>query len=300
MSDACVLVVGGTRGVGRLIALLLHERGYRARVLARDAAKAAAELGPSFDVVAGDLTKPGTLPAAVRGADHIVFTAGTPSGRYASEHLVKLTDHDGVVETLAAAREAGFRGRFLYLNSIGIATPSPAATFINLLKRNTLLWRRRVEDVIRMSGVDYTIIRVGFLLNRPGGQRAIVVDQNALALAPCRRIARADVAQAFVEALPHRRASRATFEIVWGTGPPRDDWNALFARLTADAPERADQRTKTRTVWAALRAPSSGWAVPSTSRARTRNVVSPTSVGRQASEKRRHAQPRRGSSSARA
>jgi len=230
-----VLVIGGTRGTGLLIARLLQARGHRVRVLARDPARAVHELGPAFDVVAGDLTKPDTLQKAVQDVDHIVFTAGAPSGRYAPERLVRQTDYQGVLETMAAARAANFRGRFLYLNSIGITTPSLAATLINLLKRNTLVWRRRVEDDIRASGIDYTIIRVGFLLDRPGEQRAVVVGQGALPLALRHRIARADVAAAFVEVLHHPRASRATFEIVWGTGPRQESWEALLDRLKPDA-----------------------------------------------------------------
>jgi uncharacterized protein YbjT (DUF2867 family) len=229
-----VLVIGGTRGTGLLIARLLHERGYRVRVLARDPVAASAELGASFEVVAGDLTKADTLPPAIAGVDHIIFTAGAPSGRYATESLVKATDYQGVVDALAAARQAELPGRFIYLNSIGIATPSLAATLINLLKRNTLLWRRRVEDHIRASGLDYTIIRVGFLLNRPGGQHAVIVGQDALPLSPCHRIARADVAEAFVEAMLHPRASRTTFEIVWGKVPRREGWRALFEKLKPD------------------------------------------------------------------
>jgi uncharacterized protein YbjT (DUF2867 family) len=229
-----VLVIGGTRGAGLLIARLLHQRGYQVRVLARNLTAAAAELGHSFEVVAGDLSKPETLPAAVADVDHIIFTAGAPSGRYAPERLVKATDYQGVVDTLAAARRAGFRGRFVYLNSIGIGTSSLAGTLINLLKRNTLVWRRRVEDDIRASDLDYTIIRVGFLLNRPAGERAVVVGQDALPLAPRNRIARADVAEAFVEAMEHPHASRTTFEIVWGKGARRESWNSLLDRLKPD------------------------------------------------------------------
>jgi len=144
------------------------------------------------------------------------------------------TDYQGVVDTLAAARKAGLPGRFVYLNSIGIATPSIAGTLINLLKRNTLVWRRRVEDDIRASGLDYTIVRVGFLLDRPGGEHAVVVGQDALPLAPRHRIARADVAEAFVEAMQHPRASRATFEIVWGKGARQRSWSALFETLKPD------------------------------------------------------------------
>jgi uncharacterized protein YbjT (DUF2867 family) len=97
-----VLVIGGTRGAGLLIARLLHQRGYQVRVLARNPVAAAAELGLSFEVVAGDLTKAETLPAAVADVDHIIFTAGAPSGRYAPERVVKATDYQGVVDTIAA------------------------------------------------------------------------------------------------------------------------------------------------------------------------------------------------------
>ncbi|HEX2890678.1 SDR family oxidoreductase [Vineibacter terrae] len=239
-----VLVVGGTRGTGLLIARLLHARNYRVRVLARDPARASAELGSAFEVVAGDLTKASTLPPALRAVDHIIFTAGAPSGRYASERLVKATDHDGVLDTLAAAHRAEFRGRFVYLNTIGIHTPSVARTLLNLLKRNTFVWRRRVEDEIRSSGLDYTIIRVGFLVDRPAREHAVVVGQGDLPLAPRNRIARADVAEAFVEAMQHPRASRATFEIVWGDGPRRESWDELLGRLRPEAGGEAEDKLR--------------------------------------------------------
>ncbi|MPY88957.1 MAG: NAD(P)H-binding protein [Luteitalea sp.] len=229
-----VLVVGGTRGTGLLITRLLLQRGYRVRVLARDPARAASRLDSAVDVIAGDITKPDTLVPAVQGTSHIIFTAGVHSGRIARERLVKITDYQGVLNTLMAARDAGLGGRFLYMNSIGVTTPSMTARLLNFLKRNTLVWRRHVEDEIRASGLDYTIIRVGFLLNRPSGQRTVDVSQGALPLAPRYRIARADVAEAFVEALPHPRASRATFEVIWGKGHRHQDWSVLLGRLKPD------------------------------------------------------------------
>jgi uncharacterized protein YbjT (DUF2867 family) len=229
-----VLVVGGTRGTGMLIAHLLLARGFRVRVLARDPANASANMTPGIEVLAGDITKPETLPLAIKGASHIVFTAGVRSGRYAPERLVKMTDHDGVLDTLAAARKAGFTGRFLYMNSIGVTVPSLAATLMNLLKRNTLVWRGRVEEEIRRNGIDYAIIRVGFLLDHPAGQRAVRVSQEGLPLAPRHRIARADVAEAFLAALNHPRASRATFDIVWDRGARRESWDAMLDRLKPD------------------------------------------------------------------
>jgi uncharacterized protein YbjT (DUF2867 family) len=171
----------------------------------------------------------------VQGADAIVFTAGVHSGRIARESLVRATDYQGVLNTLAAAHEIGFGGRFLYMNSIGVTTPSPAARLLNFLKRNTLIWRRRAEEKIRASGLDYTIVRVGFLTAAPSGLRAVQVSQGALPLAPRHRIARADVAEAFAAAMQHPRASRATFEIVWGNGQVGGDWDARLNRLQRDA-----------------------------------------------------------------
>jgi uncharacterized protein YbjT (DUF2867 family) len=229
-----VLVVGGTRGTGLLIARLLLARGYEVRVLARDVLRAAAEIGSAVEVIAGDMTQPYTLFPAVEGVDHVIVTAGIRSGRFARESRVRATDYQGVLNVLESAREAGLRGRFIYMNSIGIRTPSWPATVLNLVKGNTLEWRRRLEGSIRTSGVDYTIIRTGFLLNAAGGQRAVVVGQGALPLLWRYRIARADVAEAFVEALRHPRASRATFEIAWAEGPRREPWAALYNRLRAD------------------------------------------------------------------
>ena len=83
-------------------------------------------------------------------------------------------------------------------------------------KGNTLIWRQRAEDGIRANGPRHTIIRTGMLFNPPGGERAIDVIQEALPLSPRYRIARSDVADAFVAALDHARAERATLEVVRG------------------------------------------------------------------------------------
>src|SRR5213593_1689364 len=229
-----VLLVGGTRGTGLLIARLLLPTGYRVRALARNPDQAAPRLGSGVDVVRGDVTRSDTLSSAVKDLTHVIFTAGVPVGP-AREKSILATEYRGVLNILAATRDAGFNGRFLYMTSIGVTTPSLSGTVLNLVKGNTLRWRRRAEDEIRTSGVDYTIIRAGFLLNGAGGRRAIEVSQQAHPLAPKYRIARADVAEAFVQALNYPNTSRTTFEVVWGKGPRREPWDLLFSRLKPDS-----------------------------------------------------------------
>jgi uncharacterized protein YbjT (DUF2867 family) len=230
-----VLVIGGTRGTGLLITQLLLEQGYSVRVLARNPGRAVSRLPAAAELMAGDITLPESLPPAVSGVNHIVFTAGVPSGRVARESLVRMTDYQGVLNTITAAMAAGFSGRFVYLNSLGVTVPSWSARLLNCMKRNTLVWRRRVETDIRASGIDYTIIRVGFLLNRPSGRRALKVTQEALPLTPGNRIPRSDVAEAFVAAMRHPRASRTTFDIVSEEGPARVPAYVLMAGLTPDS-----------------------------------------------------------------
>jgi len=229
-----VLVVGGTRGTGLRIVQLLLRDGYRVRVLSRTPAQATARLGSTVEVIPGNLTRPETLSRAVRGVTHVIFTAGVAVGP-AREKLIIATEYEGVLKTLAAARSEGFTGRFLYMTSIGVTKGSLTGVLLNLVKGNTLRWRRRVEEELRASGVDYTIIRAGFLLNSPGGRRAIEISQAAHPLAPKYRIARADVAETFVEALKRPSTSRTTFDVVWGRGSRREAWDLLFGRLKPDA-----------------------------------------------------------------
>lgn len=218
-----------------MIVRLLHRQGRPVRVLARDRERALPLFDQTVQVVGGDITKPETLLPAIDGAHHISFTAGCRSGYPVREPQVKAVEFEGMINTLAIARHRRFAGRFLYMTSSGLTSPSLFATFLNLWKGNTLIWRRRVEEQIRASGLEYTIIRTGILLNGPGGQHLINVTQQPLPLSLRYRIARADVAQMFLIALDHPKAERVTFETVWGRRAQPQAWSGLLDRLQPDA-----------------------------------------------------------------
>jgi len=228
-----VLVIGATQGTGYQIATRLLQEGYRVRALARNEAKAKRALSSAVEIVVGDVTKASTLPDATKDVDHVIFTAGVTQ-RPADERLIIATEYDGVKNAIAAARNTGFNGRFLYMTSLGVTKSSLAAIFLNRIKRNTLKWRRLAEDEIRKSELDYTIVRAGFLTNSPGGRRAIEVSQRGYALALKYRISRADVAETFVQALKHPQTRRTTFEVVWARGRDRKEWDVLFGELMPD------------------------------------------------------------------
>lgn len=228
-----VLVIGATRGAGRIAVDLLLREGRKIRVLARSPDKARADFGDSVEVVEGDITRPETLADAIRGAAGILLTAGVTK-RPAPEALVKSTEYDGTLNVLEAARAAGFEGRLVYMSAIGTTRWSPLAFVLNLIKGNTLEWRRKGEEAIRASGVDYTIVHAGVLNDQPADKHALLITQRRLALSPRYRLSRADAAEVLVHALTDPRTSRATIDVVWTRGEPTRDWNLLFRDVCPD------------------------------------------------------------------
>lgn len=229
-----VLVIGGSRGTGQLIASRLVDRGNAVRVLSRNPARAALRLPESTTIVAGDVTRRETLRMPLTGVQHVIVTAGVRSGRPASESLIRSTEYEGMLNVLGTLGDTGFDGRLMYMTASGIAVRSVLGKLLNVYKGNTLVWRKRVEGAIRASGIDYTIVRAGVLLNMGAGRHPIAVTQRDLPLSPRYRIARADVADVFVATLDDPHASRATFEVIWGTGRGANDWRQNLKQLRSD------------------------------------------------------------------
>ena len=234
-----VLVIGGTRGTGLHAAHFLRARGVPVRILARNPGAALQRLGSGFEIIEGDLTRANSLPAAVANTSHILFTAGVRSGRFSRRSITRATEFEGVRHTLAAALSNGFTGRFVYMTAIGVWRDSFFGSALNVWKGGTLHWRRLAEGAIRASGVDYTVVRAAFLLNRAPRTHEVVIRQFASPLSFTEAIARGDVAEALVEAMYHPAVSRASFEVAWTKGARRAEWRALLNDVIPDS-ERTD------------------------------------------------------------
>lgn len=233
-----VLVIGATQGTGALIVPRLLRDGYAVRVLARTPERARASFGNSVDVAEGDVTKPDTLPAAMDGIHHLILTVGV-TRRPAPESLVKATEYDGTLNVLAAAREARLPGRFMYMGAIGTTRGSIASLGLNLIKGNTLRWRRRAEEAIRASGLAYTIVHAGILVNAPPGTRRVYVAQEGYPMSLRYRVGREDAAEVFVQALARPQTRNTTFDAVWGKGRGGTTWDHVFTGLRPDPPARS-------------------------------------------------------------
>jgi uncharacterized protein YbjT (DUF2867 family) len=131
-----VTVVFGARGnVGRHVAAGLRAAGEQIRATSRN--PGTASFPPQMQVVAADLERPETLPAALEGAEK-VFLYAKP---------------DGVQGFVAAAASAGVR--HVVLLSSGAVVNSGAEH--NPIARQ----HRAVELAIEQSGLAWTFIRPG-------------------------------------------------------------------------------------------------------------------------------------------
>ena len=113
------LVTGATGFTGSHLVRSLVERGYRVRVLARSASRAAAALPAGVEVVVGETSDRGTLTRAVAGSDLIYHLAAAyreakHTDQYYWDVNVGLTSL-----LLDAARSEGVR-RFVHCSTVGV------------------------------------------------------------------------------------------------------------------------------------------------------------------------------------
>ncbi len=223
-----VLVAGATGQTGQLVVQELRTQGFAIRALVRDADKARATLGEDVELMVGDVQDPASLAPAMRGADAVISTIGARGAK--GPDSPEAIDYSGVrnlVEAAAAARVQ----QFVLVSSRGATQEDNA---LNRMFGNVLIWKLKGEDALRASGVAYTVIRPGGLINVPGGDKAIMFEQGDPVVRDS-TIARADLARICVAALQHPEARNRTFETSSLPGSPATDWQALFAALTPDA-----------------------------------------------------------------
>jgi uncharacterized protein YbjT (DUF2867 family) len=228
-----MLVVGATGSIGFLVVEDALRQGHAVRALVRDLHRAGS-LPDSAQRVVGDLTRPETLAAAVAGIEAIVFTHGSDGqGKTGAERI----DYGGVRNVLVA--NAGRPVRIALMTAIGVTDRLGAHN------RSTEAhdWKRRSERLVRASGLVYTIVRPGWFDYNAADQHRLVLLQgdNRHTGSPSDGVvARRQIAEVLVRSLSSDAANRKTFELVAERGPSTADYDALFARLDADAPGALD------------------------------------------------------------
>jgi uncharacterized protein YbjT (DUF2867 family) len=223
-----VVVAGATGRTGKETVAELVRRNYRVRALVRDAAKAEGMFPAGVEVVVADVRDPAALAVALKGATYVISTIGASGGPGATPDAgPEQIDNLGVANLAAAAKGARVK-HFVLVSSAAV---TKAADYPMAFMRPILAAKLKGENALRASGVPYTVIRPGGLVDEPGEPRIVQFSQGDKTTG---RIRRADVALVCVEALGRREAMRKTFEILSGSGAPPQDFKRDFAALEAD------------------------------------------------------------------
>jgi len=227
---AIVLVVGATGRTGRLVLeQLRREPRFAIRALARDPASARQSVGADYAWVQGDVTRPETLGPALQGVSLVISAMGATerSGPNGPEFV----DFGGVRNLAAAAREAGVR-QFVLESSAGVGSGGGfVGLILNLISGDALKWKAKGEASLRESGVPFTIVRPGGLVDEPAGRVGLRFAQGD---EESGRIARADVAAVMIAALDNPAALGKTFEVFSDEAVPVGAWRNAFAQLKPD------------------------------------------------------------------
>ena len=221
-----VLVTGGTGFIGPKVVHALRAQGHDVRALVRrpDRATQLAALGA--ELVAGDVTDPASLRAAVDGCTHVVHLVAILTGSPADFERVMT---QGTKNLLTAAGDAGVE-RFVLMSALGTteATKDTVPYF-------AAKWAME-QDTAR-SGLEYTIFRPSFVFGRDGGALPLFIKQ--VKYSPVVTVIGSgqqriqpiwveDVAEYFARGVDHPQAANRSFEI---GGPDIVTWNELYPRI---------------------------------------------------------------------
>jgi dihydroflavonol-4-reductase len=113
------LVTGGTGIVGNSVIQELLRRGRAVRALVRSVERARPVVPAGCELVAGDVTDPASLRAAIAGCDVVYHSAGLPEQWLRDAGVFDRVNVGGTENMITAALAAGVR-RFVYTSTIDV------------------------------------------------------------------------------------------------------------------------------------------------------------------------------------
>ena len=256
MTARKVIVTGATGRTGSLVLRKLHQQmeQFEAVGFARSASKVQELFGSNEGFFLGNISDLSSLQKALSGCHALVILTSSvpimkappkpgerPEFEFELGGMPEEVDYQGQKNQIDAAVDAGVE-QVVLVGSMGGASENHPLN--RLGNGNLLVWKRKSEQYLIDSGIDYTIIRAGGLLDQPGGKRELLVSKNDLFLtnAPnglSASIPRADVAELAIQALKEPNARNKAFDVI---AKPDDDpsavvttdFAALFAQTTPE------------------------------------------------------------------
>jgi uncharacterized protein YbjT (DUF2867 family) len=154
-------VFGGTGKIGGEVVTALREKGASFKCIVRDPAVAAEKLGGEVALIPGDLSDIDSLVAAFDGLDKIFLVCGL------DPDLARME-----INAIEAAKRSGVSG----IVKSSAAEPMIDANSPTSVGRQHLA----VEQALKESGLNWTILRPTFLMQNSLSQRVRVATEHRL------------------------------------------------------------------------------------------------------------------------
>ena len=241
-----ILVIGATGNNGGDIVAALDAIGAKPRLLVRDIERARQRWSGERDWVQGDLTKPETLAAALRGIDVVINAAATRS--LDGPNGVDEVDLGGMRNLVAAGRAAKVR-RIVVITGMTVGRAEsdwPQGPF-----KRGFAAKREAEKILIGSGLDYVVLRPTGILPRPANRweiRIVAQDDYKASTEELRMrapgtmpdpngpppggtIGRADLAEVAIVTAVHPKARNRVFVVTGTAEPASPDWVRDLRRM---------------------------------------------------------------------
>ncbi len=201
-----VFLIGANGQIGqRLTGLFQKDGTHTPRAMVRKQEQKEALQAAGTEAVLADLEgSPEDIAKAAEGCDAIVFTAG--SGGSTGYDKTLLIDLDGAAKAIEAAKIAGIK-RFIMVSALQAHN---RGNWNEALKPYYAA-KHYADKILEASGLTYTIIRPGGLLNDPG-------TGNIKAATDLERgsISRDDVAKTVIASLDEPNTYEKAFDLTAG------------------------------------------------------------------------------------
>jgi NAD(P)H-binding len=217
-----VLVIGGTRGTGRMVVEQSIAQGDSVTILARDISKAKTLFGDNIRIIYGDVTRPDSLKIIESATfDAIVYTVditGGVGGRgfFASRQQIYEIVCGGVVNVVDALKAQNFKNQFILLTTLGLETRSLIMNLLDIIKPGVVQASKDKATYLIQSGLPYTIVQAGALHDRKISKQPLVVVQGDIPMQLNYQISRQHLAQILIATIKNPLAIDKIFNVYGG------------------------------------------------------------------------------------
>ncbi|KAH1085225.1 hypothetical protein AAZX31_07G034300 [Glycine max] len=206
-----VLVTDGDSETGQMVILSLIVKKARVKTLVKDKRVALEAFGSYVESMAGDTSDKRFLKKALRGVRTIIC----PNEGF----LSSVGSLQGVQHVIVLSQLSVYGGK---------------SGFQSMMKSNAKKLAEQDESVLKTSGIPYTIIRTGALLDAPGGKRGFTFDEGCAARGS---ISKEDAAFVCVAALDCVPQTGFIFEVANGDNKV-SDWKECLATLMEETSQK--------------------------------------------------------------